>query len=129
MKPEEYTQECLKTVSCDFDAIRGRMKEDKMLNVLHGLMGLCTESAEALDMMKKHVYYGKAFDLVNLKEELGDVLWYCSIIINEIGSSYEEIMQININKLRARYGEKFSEGKAITRDLDQEVRAMEDGDQ
>lgn len=128
MTPEQYKQECLKTVSCDFDAIRGRMKEDKMINILHGLMGLCTESAEALDMMKKHVYYGKQFDLVNLKEEIGDVLWYCSIILNEIDVSYEEIMQANINKLRARYGDKFSEDKAITRNIDQELEALEKDD-
>jgi NTP pyrophosphatase (non-canonical NTP hydrolase) len=88
-------------------------------------MGLSTESAEVLDAVKKHIYYGKELDLTNLVEELGDIFWYAAILVDSSASeqSFESIMERNIAKLRARYGERFSEKSAIKRDLTKERRA------
>jgi NTP pyrophosphatase (non-canonical NTP hydrolase) len=45
-------------------------------NVLHMKMGIITEAAEVVDILKKKHAYGKDIDTPHLKEELGDILWY-----------------------------------------------------
>ncbi len=93
--------------------------------MLHGTIGVMTEAGELLDCVKKHLYYGKPLDDTNAKEEIGDILWYLAQICNAKSWSMEEIMQANIDKLRARYPEKFTEDNAINRDLDAERQALE----
>ena len=75
--------------------------------------------------MKKHIFYGKPLDEVNLKEEVGDLLWYIAIICDELNTSFDEIMSTNIEKLRARYGGKFSEVKALNGNLQTERAILE----
>ena len=78
-----------------------------------------------IDALKKHIYYGKDLDKVNLREEAGDLLWYISIMLDVLGTTYEECMQINIEKLAARYPNKFTEEDAIKRDLKKERKILE----
>ncbi len=97
--------------------------EDRLANnarLLHGAIGLCTEVGEFQDALKKNVYYGKDLDLVNLKEELGDVMWYLAILCDELGTTFEEVQEVNIAKLKARYPDKFDFDKALNRDLETE---------
>lgn len=78
-----------------------------------------------LDMMKKKIYYNKDInvqifdDLVLLVED--DIHW----LANHYGLKVEDICQVNIDKLKARYGEKFSSERAINRDLDTERNILE----
>jgi len=97
----------------------------KTQDLLHASMGLVTEAGEFQDMLKKHLYYGRELDEVNLKEEIGDVLWYCAIALNALGTDFETVMQTNIDKLRARFPEKFTEDNANSRDLDKEREILE----
>lgn len=97
----------------------------KNIRLLHGAIGIATESGEFLDALKKHLYYGKSLDNTNLIEELGDLLFYISLCANVLGISLEEIKQINHNKLKARYDQKFSETAAIYRDLEKERNILE----
>ena len=90
-------------------------------------MGLVTEAGEFQDMLKKHVFYGKPLDEVNLKEEIGDLLWYCAIALEALDTDFEAVMETNINKLKARYPEKFTEDKAENRDLVKEREILENG--
>lgn len=92
---------------------------------LHMAMGLVTEAGEFLDVYKKKLAYKKEIDYVNLKEEIGDLLWYISNFCNMKGWSMEEVMDINIKKLEKRYPEKFTEEKAINRDLEGERNILE----
>ena len=85
---------------------------DKTQDLLHASMGLVTEAGEFQDMLKKHVFYGKPLDEVNLKEEIGDLLWYCAIALEALDTDFQAVMQTNIDKLKARYPEKFTEEKA-----------------
>lgn len=89
--------------------------------MLHAAMGLVTESGEVLDIFKKHIFYGKEIDMVNLKEEIGDILWFLAIFFRELDLDIETSMYDNIEKLRKRYGDKFSSEKAINRDTNNEV--------
>jgi hypothetical protein len=53
--------------------------------MIHAIMGLCTEAAELVDVMKKQHAYGKPVDLVNFREEIGDALWYVPLICRAFG--------------------------------------------
>jgi len=82
---------------------------------LHAVMGCATEAGELVDAYKKTVFYGKPLDTVNVKEEIGDILWYLAILCREHGWSFEEIMSENTDKLRLRYPEQFTTQDAIER--------------
>jgi NTP pyrophosphatase (non-canonical NTP hydrolase) len=94
--------------------------------LIHGAMGVVTESGELMDAMKKHVFYGADPDKVNLKEELGDLFWYIAVLCDALGISFEEVWETNIAKLKSRYGEKFNEDGALNRDLQKERGILEE---
>lgn len=94
------------------------------IRILHGIMGLVTESGELMDAVKKSIFYEKELDRVNLVEELGDIMWYMAILIDALDTSFEEVATKNITKLQARYPEKFSAALANNRDLDAERKAF-----
>lgn len=125
MDTKKYKDMVLRTESKDFDSIASRLKDKRALRLLHGSCGIATEAGELLDTMKKHIFYGKEIDTVNIVEEIGDLMWYSAIILDELGVEFEQVMEKNINKLQARYGEKFSESRANTRDLDTERDILE----
>lgn len=116
---KDYIQNAVKTESIHFD-VKGRER------LLHAGIGLATESGEFLDALKKSIFYGKELDVVNLKEELGDVLWYMAIAMDVLGTDFETEMEKNIKKLKARYGEKFSQDSAEKRDLKKERGILEE---
>lgn len=89
---------------------------DGMLT-LHMLMGMMTEVGELTDQFKKNLAYGKDIDWVNVKEELGDLMWYISEFANHYQYDLEEILEINISKLRERFPEKFTSENAINRNV------------
>lgn len=97
----------------------------KTMRLLHGAMGLCTEAGELQDQLKKHIFYGKPLDIVNIAEECGDLFWYLAETLTAIDQKFVDVMQRNIDKLRARYPEKFTEEKALNRDLDAERSILE----
>lgn len=72
-------------------------------NLLHMGVGAVGEAAELLDAIKKHVIYQKPLDVENVKEELGDLLFYMSNLMQSVGLSFEEILRHNIDKLSVRY--------------------------
>ena len=75
--------------------------------LLNALMGLCGESGEAIDLMKKHLYQAHELDRDKLIKELGDVCWYVAEIASALDTDLDTVMQKNIDKLRARYPEGF----------------------
>jgi NTP pyrophosphatase (non-canonical NTP hydrolase) len=94
-------------------------------NELHMALGMVTEAGEFADVYKKSLAYNKPIDYINLKEELGDMLWYIANFCTLQGWTMKEVMDINIKKLEARYPEKFTEDKAINRDLEAERKILE----
>ena len=75
--------------------------------VFNGCLGLAGESGEFMDMMKKWVFHEKPLDEDHAKKELGDVMWYVSMICHSMGWNLDEILQMNVDKLKARYPEGF----------------------
>jgi NTP pyrophosphatase (non-canonical NTP hydrolase) len=128
MTPNEYQQLALKTESVRhiFDPqVFGHAGARDLSRVLHAMIGLATESGESLDAMKKHLFYGKPLDLVNVAEEFQDLVWYIAVGLDACGMTLEEAMERNIAKLKARYGEKFSPDRALNRDLATERKILE----
>lgn len=95
------------------------------VDLIHGIIGAHTESAELLAALSNALYDDTAFDTVNIKEEVGDLLWYLAIIAKACDFTLEDAQQVNIAKLRARYPDKFTEDKAIDRDLTAERNVLE----
>ena len=75
--------------------------------LLNALMGLCGESGEAIDLMKKHLYQGHDLDREKLIKELGDVAWYLAEAATGLGIDLSEVLQGNLDKLHARYPDGF----------------------
>ena len=115
MRSEEYIEKALLTENRDRFGAEGRLAKNQRL--LHGAIGASTEAAEILDQLKKHVYYGKELDKVNLFEEVGDLFWYLALLADELGFSFDDVMEKNLEKLNARYRDEFDPEKALNRDL------------
>lgn len=122
MTSREYFVHVLRTAAGNFTDITVRFMND--INLIHGAIGLSTESGELLDAVKKHMFYGKKVDPVNIKEEIGDCLWYLALIAHHFDISFEEAMETNIAKLQKRFPEKFTEEKAINRNLEAEMEVL-----
>lgn len=96
-------------------------KEDN----IHMALGLVTEAGEIADVFKKKLAYNKDIDWVNVKEEVGDIMWYVANLCNINGWDLRDILDTNINKLVKRYPEKFTNEKALNRDLEGERSILE----
>ena len=106
MTLNEYQQLALTTLNPALS------KKDVLIN---GVMGLCGESGEAIDIVKRHLAQGHELDREHLIKELGDVAWYLAETAFALDVSLEEVCQRNIDKLRARYPEGFSAERSIHR--------------
>lgn len=76
-------------------------------------LGLCGEAGEYSELIKKHVFHGKELDINAAIKELGDVLWYISMCATQLNTTLDHIATTNINKLKARYPDKFTLGGGI----------------
>lgn len=78
-------------------------------------LGLCGESGEVAELIKKYLGHGHSLDKDKLKKELGDVLWYLARLSDVNGLSLQEVAQANVEKLRKRYPEGFSSQSSFNR--------------
>lgn len=127
MNANQYLNAALRTESTP--EMFGPTERARMLaRLLHAAIGMCTESGELQDALKKQLIYGKELDAVNVVEEIGDQLWYIAIALDAVGSTFEEAFDKNIAKLRARFPEKFTQERALNRNLPAERVALEGTD-
>lgn len=109
-----------------FDIKNSITSDVKNIRLLHSIIGMTSEVGEMVTCFMEAMAEGKEMDVTNFKEESGDFSWYQSIGLDAIGSSYEEIWQMNRDKLAKRYsGQKFTEEQAVTRNLDAERKTLE----
>lgn len=94
-------------------------------DIIHGVLGVATEAVELCEALNSSLDSGLALDTVNIKEEMGDIFWYLAILANRLDISFDEVQTTVINKLRARYPDKFTEDDAVNRDLDLERKILE----
>ena len=106
MTVNEYQKLAMTTLNNDLD------KKEILTN---SVMGLCGESGEACDIVKKHLFHGHELDRDALIKELGDVAWYLAEAATALNIPLEEVFERNIEKLKKRYPEGFSSEKSINR--------------
>ena len=83
--------------------------------LINGVMGLCGESGEAIDLVKKWLAQGHELDKEKLAKELGEICWYLAETATAIGYDLEDIMSANIEKLKKRYPQGFEAERSIHR--------------
>lgn len=106
MTVNEYQSAALRTVNLDLTNFE--LLQD-------GLMGLNGEAGEALDILKKHMFQCHDLDERHIVKELGDIAWYLAITAHALGYPLEEVLQMNIDKLKKRYPDGFDEEKSLNR--------------
>jgi len=106
MTINEYQQLAMTTLNPTLDT------RDVLIN---GVMGLCGEAGEAIDLVKKHLAQGHPLDREALIGELGDVAWYIAETAHALGVPLEEVLARNIAKLKARYPEGFDSERSVNR--------------
>ena len=107
MTPNEYQKEALRVE-------QGMSKTFPRL--LNGLMGLNGEVGECIDILKKHYFQGHDLDAYHIARELGDVAFYIAIAADAIGYDLESILEMSVEKCRARYPNGFEVERSIHRD-------------
>ena len=109
MTPNEYQELAMHTAPYGiFDSYMDALD--------NAALGMCGESGEFADIVKKHIYQGHGIEGQHLARELGDVMWYVAMGAQAIGYSLEEIMKLNIEKLNARYPEGFDAERSQNRE-------------
>ena len=106
MTVNEYQKLAMTTLNPDLN------KKDVLIN---GVMGLCGESGEAIDIVKKWLAQGHELDKEKLAKELGDVAWYLAETAYALDIPLDEILQSNIDKLKKRYPEGFRTEDSLNR--------------
>ena len=106
MKINEYQELAMTTLNPELS------KRDVLIN---SVMGLCGESGEAIDIVKKWMAQGHELDKEHLAKELGDVAWYLAEAATALDISLEDIFKANIDKLKMRYPDGFETKKSLVR--------------
>ena len=84
--------------------------------VMNAALGLCGESGEVADIVKKFRFQGHDLDFEHIAKELGDIAWYLAVGAYSIGYDLEKILQMNVDKLKERYPDGFSTDRSLHRD-------------
>lgn len=101
------------------DEQKARLKDLNFIRLIHGFMGIATESGEGIEALAQF-FNGKDLDLVNIGEELGDNFWYSALIADTCGTDFTTEMTRNDLKLAKRHGKKYNDDKVMDRDLKEE---------
>ena len=96
-------------------AVRTAKRVDRKYDLTHAALGLSGEAGEFGDAIKKSVIYNKPLDEWNAIEELGDILWYVALASATLDVSMAEIAKMNIDKLRLRYPDQYTDTLAQKR--------------
>ena len=91
---------------------RSLSKQDVLIN---SVMGLCGESGEAIDIVKKWMAHGHELEKEHLAKELGDIAWYLAETAWALDIPLEIILRGNLEKLRNRYPEGFDTNRSQKR--------------
>jgi NTP pyrophosphatase (non-canonical NTP hydrolase) len=83
--------------------------------LIHAALGVTGESGEFADAVKRVAIYEGVPDRANMVEELGDLLWYIAYACEVLGEPLEIIARDNIEKLKKRYPETYSDFNAHAR--------------
>ena len=106
MEANEYQKLAMTTLNPALD------KKDVLIN---SVMGLCGESGEAIDIVKKWLMQGHELDREHLIKELGDVAWYLAEAATALDVPLATVLQGNLDKLRQRFPNGFDTEASVHR--------------
>ena len=106
MKINEYQNLAMRTLNPELS------RRDVLIN---SVMGLCGESGEAIDIVKKWMAHGHELDKEHLSKELGGIAWYLAEAATALDLDLEDILRANIEKLKKRYPAGFATENSIHR--------------
>ena len=107
MTANEYQKLAMTTLNPELS------KKDVLINAV---MGLCGESGEAIDIVKKWLVQGHDLDREKLAKELGDVAWYLAEAATALDLDLETILRGNLDELAKRYPEGFQSQRSVNRE-------------
>ena len=121
----DFVTEVTSLPSTDLAALLSRITEldieqDAYVpRLLTAALGLTAESGEFTEVVKKIILQGKPYNEENvfhMKRELGDICWYIAQACMALDTSFDEIIEMNVDKLKARYpGGEFDVSKSENR--------------
>ena len=110
----EFVRQTTSPASSDFAQLLARMTELEANNdadvprLLTAALGMTAEAGEFTEVVKKIILQGKPYNEENvfhMKRELGDICWYLAQACMALDTNFREIMEMNYEKLSARYPE------------------------
>lgn len=111
MTPNKYQELAMRTndgnANCRLRQAQVDNIEYDVGGIFNACLGLSGEVGEFNDMIKKWVFHEKELDIEHLKKECGDILWYIAMMCHSFNWNMEEIMEMNIEKLKSRYPDGF----------------------
>ena len=108
----EFVQEVISLPSTDLAALLSRVTEldiqqdADVPRLLTAALGLTAESGEFTEVVKKIILQGKPYNeenIFHMKRELGDICWYLAQACMALDTTFDEIIEMNVDKLKARY--------------------------
>ena len=106
MNEQDYMTEVLRTLPGSHT-----LKDKLTLSAF----GLTSESGEVANSIKQVIFQGHHLDTMHLIEELGDILWYMVLACSTLDCTLEDVMNVNVAKLRERYPNGFESARSIHR--------------
>ena len=121
----EFVEGVTSDESLHYAALVSRMNnleledECNVPQLLTAALGLTAESGEFTEVVKKIILQGKPYNednVFHMKRELGDICWYIAQACMALDTSFDEIIEMNVDKLKARYpGGEFDVSKSENR--------------
>jgi NTP pyrophosphatase (non-canonical NTP hydrolase) len=108
----EFVKEVTSSPSLDYAAFLSRtnsleIQEDcNVTQLLTAALGLSAESGEFTEVVKKIFFQGKPYNednVFHMKRELGDICWYLAQACMALDTTFDEVIEMNVDKLMARY--------------------------
>ena len=107
----EFVKEVTSEPSLNYAAFLSRtnsleIEDCNVTQLLTAALGLTAESGEFTEVVKKILFQGKPYNEENvfhMKRELGDICWYLAQACMALDTTFDEILEMNVDKLMARY--------------------------
>ena len=118
----EFVEGVTSDESLNYAALLGRLNKLELEDdcnipqLLTAALGLTAESGEFTEVVKKIILQGKPYNednVFHMKRELGDICWYIAQACMALDTSFDEIIEMNVDKLKKRYpGGEFDVSKS-----------------
>ncbi len=83
--------------------------------IIASSLGLAGEVGEIADLVKKYTFHNHKLAVEEVMEELGDLFFYMTLMMNTLETTLDEIIEMNVQKLNERYPEGFESIRSMNR--------------